>query len=121
MSGTEERIKERVETAVLFDFYSELLKDQTRDIIEDYILNDYSLAEIAERLNITRQGVRDFVKRGETQLRDYEAKLHLAEKYKNREKTTELISSGLNQLKKDASEIQLKQINELLQLLNRVE
>lgn len=122
MSGTtEERIKEIVETTVLFDFYSELLKDQTREIIEDYVLNDYSLAEIAEKLGITRQGVRDFVKRGEAQLREYESKLHLASKYKKQEEISKKLEEGLNELKNTSSCEQKKKIDDLLTLVNGIE
>lgn len=121
MSGsTEDRIKEIVETTVLFDFYSELLKDQTREIIEDYVLNDYSLAEIAEKLGITRQGVRDFVKRGEAQLREYESKLHLASKYKMQEETGRKLEEGLKELKETSSGEQQKKIDDLLLLVKGI-
>ena len=46
----------------------------------DRYYNDLSLAEIADRAGITRQGVRDSLLRGEKQLLDYEDKLQLKEK-----------------------------------------
>ena len=68
------------EVAVLLDFYSELLTEKQRDVIDLYYNEDLSLAEIAEHENITRQGVRDSIKRGEQVLFEMEAALHLAEK-----------------------------------------
>ncbi|MCR4801449.1 MAG: DNA-binding protein, partial [Lachnospiraceae bacterium] len=35
------------ELSLLYDFYGALLKEHKRTIFEDYVLNDYSLSEIA--------------------------------------------------------------------------
>lgn len=67
--------------SVLMDFYGELLTDKQRDTLDLYYNRDYSLAEIAENLDISRQGVRDFIKRGEKQLREFEDKLGMVKKY----------------------------------------
>lgn len=63
--------------SLLFDYYGECLSDKQREIFDYYYNEDFSLAEVAENLGITRQGVRDFVKRTEQQLLEYEAKLGL--------------------------------------------
>lgn len=68
--------------SILLDFYGDMLTEKQRDVIELYYNEDLSLAEIAQDCGITRQGVRDSIKRAETQLLDYEAKLGLAEKFK---------------------------------------
>ena len=47
--------------ALLFDFYGELLTDHQKSIYEDFVLNDYSLSEIGEDRNISRQGVYDII------------------------------------------------------------
>ena len=47
----------------------------------DAVLNDYSLAEVAEDLGISRQGVHDLVKRTRQALAGYEEKLHLVQKF----------------------------------------
>lgn len=77
----EDKLKEKVELSVLFDFYGELLKDHNKQIFEDYILNDLSLGEIAEEQGISRQGVYDIIKRGSKQLKDCEDKLNLVKKF----------------------------------------
>ena len=45
-----------------------------------YYYDDLSLAEVSENLGITRQGVRDFLKRGEAALEKAEAELRLGVK-----------------------------------------
>ncbi len=67
--------------SVLMDFYGELLTDKQKDTLELYYDRDYSLAEIAEDMDISRQGVRDFIKRGEKQLYEFEEKLEMVKKY----------------------------------------
>ena len=65
----------------LYDFYGELLNEHQRQIYEDFVLNDLSLAEIASEEGISRQGVHDLIKRCTKKLQDYENKLHLVEKF----------------------------------------
>ena len=59
----------------LLDRYGALLSDKQYRILDGYYNNDLSLSEIAENEGITRQGVSDFVKRGEAQLTEFEEKL----------------------------------------------
>ena len=63
------------EMAILIDFYGEMLTAKQRDFLEYYYNDDLSLSEIAENEGITRQGVRDAIKRAETQLQDMENRL----------------------------------------------
>lgn len=74
--------EKNLEVAVLLDHYSGLLTDKQRDVIDLYYNEDLSLGEIAECENITRQGVRDSIKRGEQVLFEMESALKLAEKSK---------------------------------------
>lgn len=67
--------------ALLLDFYGDMLTEKQRDVISLYYEEDLSLGEIAEVSHITRQGVRDSIKRGEQQLYEYESKLGLAKKF----------------------------------------
>ena len=64
----------------LLDFYGELLSDRKRSVMEMYYNEDFSLAEIAEEIGISRQGVRDIIKKNESDLFFYEEKLGLAKK-----------------------------------------
>lgn len=80
-AGTAEKLQEVYELSMLYDFYGELLGDHKKRIFEDYILNDLSLAEIADNTGMSRQGVHDAIKRCTKALRGYEEKLRLAEKF----------------------------------------
>lgn len=70
-----------VEQTLLYDFYGELLNEHQRQIYTEAVFNDYSLSEIADEYGISRQGVHDLIKRVDKTLSEYEAKLHLIEKF----------------------------------------
>ena len=65
----------------LFEFYAALLTDKQMNYIELYYADDYSLAEIAEEFNVSRQAIYDNIKRTEKILEDYEMKLHMYSDY----------------------------------------
>lgn len=69
--------------SMLYDFYKELLTEKQAEAIELYYNQDLSLSEIAEHLQITRQGVRDSIKRGEKLLEDLESKLGIVQRFMN--------------------------------------
>ena len=77
----EQRLEERVYLSMLYDFYGALLKENNRRIFEAYIQEDYSISEIAEEMEISRQAVHDAGKRITKQLRGYEEKLGLLERF----------------------------------------
>lgn len=58
--------------SALLDFYGPFLSEKQRNLLYHYYNEDLSLTEIAENEQITRQGVRDLIKRGEAQLKKYE-------------------------------------------------
>ena len=70
----------------LLDFYGEVLTERRRDALDFYYNNDMSLSEIAEEMGISRQGVRDLIKKAEEELLFYEEKLGLAKKFENAQK-----------------------------------
>ena len=71
-------MSKNLEISVLLDYYGGMLTDKQRDVIDLYYNQDLSLAEIAEHEKISRQGVRDNIKRGEAYLTELEDNLHLA-------------------------------------------
>ncbi len=80
-----------LERAFLYDFYGELLTAHQRQIYEEIVLDDLSLGEAAEQFGISRQAVHDLVKRCDKQLKAYEDKLHLIEKFmKTKERVEEI-------------------------------
>ncbi len=109
-ANTLERI---VELSLLYDFYGALLKEQKREIFEDYILNDLSLGEIAEERGISRQGVHDSIKRCSRELFEYEEKLRLIEKFNRIKEKVGAIHKSASSLKEISEEPELKQIVQL--------
>lgn len=83
---------------VLLDFYGDMLTEKQRDFLGYYYNDDFSLAEIAENEGITRQGVRDSIKRAEAQLNDMETRLGLVRRF-------EEVRGGLEKIIKDAEAI----------------
>ena len=69
----------------LLDFYGEVLPERRREMMDLYYNDDLSLAEIAETFGITRQAVRETVKKTETELHFYEEKLGLLRRFKEAE------------------------------------
>ena len=80
--------------SVLMDFYGELLTQKQIEALNGYYNQDLSLAEIAEEMDISRQGVRDFIKKGELHLIEFEEKLGLAEKFLSIRKTADDMSKN---------------------------
>lgn len=70
-----------LQISVLLDFYGDMLTEKQREILEGYYNDDLSLGEIAEEREITRQGVRDAIKRAELQLTEMEERLGLAKRF----------------------------------------
>ncbi len=74
-------MEKNVEISLLFGFYKNLLTVRQADTVDLYYNEDLSLAEIGEELGISRQGVRDNLKRAEQLLYDAEEKLGLAKRF----------------------------------------
>lgn len=69
--------------SLLLDFYGDILSERKREIIELYYNEDLSLAEVSEITGISRQGVRDSVKKTESELMQLEEKLGLAKRFED--------------------------------------
>ncbi|MYV16767.1 putative DNA-binding protein [Furfurilactobacillus milii] len=76
----------------LFEFYEPLLTEKQKAYIEQYYGDDYSLGEIAENFDVSRQAVYDNIKRTEKILEGYEQKLHLFSDFLKRNQVADEIS-----------------------------
>lgn len=63
-----------LEMTLLFDYYGDLLTERQQMCFDLRHNQDLSLAEIAEELNVSRQGVHDNLSRAEALLRNMEEK-----------------------------------------------
>ena len=79
----------------LFDFYQSLLTPKQRNYMALYYLDDYSLGEIAEEFQVSRQAVYDNIKRTEQMIEEYEAKLLLFERYIKRQELLEKLKEAM--------------------------
>jgi len=81
----------------LFDFYQVLLTDKQKEYMEMYYWEDYSLGEISEAVQVSRQAVYDNIKRTEKVLKSYEERLQLFNMFmKRKQLIAELEKSVLN-------------------------
>jgi uncharacterized protein len=80
----------------LYDFYQALLTPKQQSYMSLYYLDDYSLGEIAEEYNVSRQAVYDNIKRTEAMLEEYEEKLLLLEKFQERKALVTRMKECLN-------------------------
>ena len=108
-----------IERGLLFDFYGELLTSHQQKIYAEVVFNDLSLAEVSEEEGISRQGVHDLIKRCDKILDEYEAKLHLIEKFQLINKEVSVLDSTIENADidtalKESLKLSLKKIIEEL-------
>ena len=102
----------KVEVSMLLQIYGKLLTEKQYRVIDYYYNEDLSLSEIAENEEITRQGVRDIIKKGEKKLFEYEEKLLFMKKTINQEKQIQHILFNLNKIQKDSPDKKVESILE---------
>ena len=79
-------MEEKVRISILLEIYGNLLTEKQYEFMDYYYNQDLSLSEIAANVGITRQGVRDAIKRAECQLIEMEQRLGLVARFKEVEK-----------------------------------
>jgi len=99
---------------LLFDFYGALLTDKQRDVYHMYFCEDLSLAEIGEKLGISRQAVNFSLKHARRSFDDYEAALHLIAHHRSAKARAADLAAALEEHDFDESK---KILTELVNLL----
>lgn len=105
-------MEKNVKVSMLWQIYGRLLTEKQYTLLDDYYNNDYSLSEIAENLGITRQAVRDNLKKGESKLFEFEEKLGIMKTTMKQEKKIAEILSELTQIQTKYSDEQIAEILE---------
>ncbi|MBO5008507.1 MAG: DNA-binding protein [Clostridia bacterium] len=100
--------------SLLLDFYGNLLNEKQLSMMEEYYQEDLSLSEIAENCGITRQGVHDKIRRGGLELKSYEERLGLLERFSGITRAADQIDSML----KEGTVIDAKLYGEISRLLD---
>ena len=99
-----------IEISMLWEIYGKLLTEKQYEVLNDYYNNDLSLSEIAENNNISRQGVRDLIKKGESKLFEYEEKLNIMKKTQINEQTIQNVLAQLSKISENSSEKKIEKI-----------
>ncbi len=87
-----------LQISLLFDYYAPCISQKQQDIFDLYYNEDLSLAEVAESAKISRQGVRDSVKRTEHQLIELENQLHIVQSAQELKKLANDVKSGKSEI-----------------------
>ena len=103
-------MEEKVKISMLCEFYGKLLTEKQIEFLEDYYNKDLSLSEIAENNNITRQAVRDIIKKGEKKLFEYEEKKQFMKKTLKQEAKIQKALEELNKIQTNYTDKQVKHI-----------
>lgn len=106
-----------VEMTLLFDLYGELLTEKQQQLFDLYYNDDLSLAEIAELLKISRQGVRDGIVRAEALLKSFDDALSLSETLEQSAKIAALAEQILNRTDDD----EVRRLSEEIILLTQLQ
>ena len=93
-----EKQNSNLKLSLLNDTYGNLLTEKQRILFKEYYDLDCSLAELAEEWGISRQAVRDSIKKSEETLNFFEETLKVLEK---REQINQLLSEAQDVLKND--------------------
>ena len=105
-------MEKQVEISVLLEIYGKVLTEKQYNLLDDYYNNDLSLSEIAENEGITRQAVRDNLKKGENKLFEFEEKLSIMKATITKQET---IADILSEITKINSKMSDKEIAEILE------
>ena len=110
--GERKMFEKDYRVSYLLDFYGNILTDKQKDAIDLYYNEDLSLAEIADHVGITRQGVRDAIKRGEETLMEMEEKLGFAERFEDYRKAFVKINECVDNMRGSKSNLNFFKIIE---------
>lgn len=118
-------MEKNVEITLLYDIYGSLLTEKQAEAIELYYNDDLSLAEIADNSGISRQGVRDNIKRAEAVLYHTEEKLGIAKRFIEIQRKLSDIDDIITEIEK-SPDVRLlsdnikRKINTILTIINDV-
>ncbi len=112
-------MEKNVKVSMLMSIYGKLLTEKQYEILDNYYNSDLSLSEIAENMNITRQAVRDIIKKGENKLFEFEEKLEIMKRTLQQEKKINDVLSELTKLQTNSSDKQVQKVlNHIMQELS---
>lgn len=112
-------MEKNVKVSMLMNIYGKLLTEKQYEVLDNYYNSDLSLSEIAENLSITRQAVRDNIKKGENKLFEFEEKLEIMKRTLQQDKKINNVLSELTKLQTNSSDKQVQKVlNHIMQELS---
>ncbi len=118
-------MEKNVQIGLLFSIYRNMLTQRQAESIDLYYNEDLSLGEIGQHMGITRQGVRDNIKRGEHILFDVEERLGLAQRFLGIKEKLEYIDQVIREIEQSPnirclSDDIKRKINEILTMVGEM-
>ena len=103
-------MEKNVQISLLCETYGKLLTKNQLNILKNYYDKDLSLSEIAENEKITRQAVRDIIKKGENKLFELEEKLGIMKRMLKQEEQIAIILAEISKIEEKSTDKQIAKI-----------
>ncbi|MBQ2614393.1 MAG: HTH domain-containing protein [Clostridia bacterium] len=118
-------MERNVEIGLLFSIYRNMLTERQAESVDLYYNEDLSLSEISEHMGITRQGVRDNIKRAESTLFDVEKRLGLAKRFLDIKEDLRRIDDIIREIEQSPNIMYLsddikRKINQILHIIGEM-
>lgn len=108
-------LMDRTYLTTLFEYYGNLLTEKQREVVNFYYMEDFSMTEIAEITDTSKQAVSNLLKRSEDTLIRYENSLHMIKKSVYlRDQLSKLVDEMNN------SNISIDIVDQVLKLIDEV-
>ena len=109
---------DRIRFGSLYEIYGALLTAKQRQCLELYFCEDYSLAEVAEEMQVSRQAIHDLLKRVEQTLEHYETMLGCLQRMEKTRLLTVEAATILDSAVKKHKDTELSRLREIMDELN---
>lgn len=110
-------ISDVFEINMLMDFYKNLLSVKQQKVLSMYYDYDYSLTEIADQLDISKQAVSNNIKRAELRLRFFEKNLKLVKNFMEKKEKDEELKELFAELRKEGNDKSKEIIDEISSII----
>ena len=94
----------------LLDLYGSLISEKQFEAMDYWYNQDLSLSEIGELLGISRQAVRNNIKKGEENIEEFENKLGLYKKLENINRRIEKLTLSLEKINSGLKNTEIEEI-----------
>lgn len=109
---------DRIRFGSLYETYGALLTKKQQRCLELYFYEDYSLAEIAEEMQVSRQAIHDLLKRVEQTLEHYEEILGFLRHTEHIQRLTADALALVREAERSGAAGSLSRVREILTELN---